>query len=290
MVDSVGIKYSNYNRPHFKGEVEKVNNTERSFENDKDATEKYLTSKNIMLGLSAIGLVTLGIIGHKNGWFSKGAKTLAKNSSDDAQVNPQNLRVIVETQLDGTKFILETDSKTGKMVKRTAYQNDGNTIKCIEEFDPQTEKPVKTTFYNSDGEKIHSINEFDPQTEKLVKTTFYNPDGEKIHSINEVDPQTGKLVKTTFYNSDGQTIKSIAEVDLQTGNPVKVTYYENEQVKVIIESDPQTEKMIKSTNFRELDGKIIKSVTEYDSTTGKEIKLTTYEPDGVTVKSIETFD
>ena len=238
MVDSVGIKYSNYYRPHFKGEVEKVNNTERSFENDKDATEKYLTSKNIMLGLSAIGLVTLGIIGHKNGWFSKGAKTLAKNSSDDAQVNPQNLRVIVETQLDGTKFILETDSKTGKMVKRTAYQNDSNTIKCIEEF----------------------------------------------------DPQTGKLVKTTLYNSDGKTINSINEVDPQTGNPVKVTYYKNEQVKVIIESDPQTEKMIKSTNFSELDGKIIKSVTEYDSTTGKEIKLTTYEPDGVTVKSIETFD
>ena len=238
MVDSVGIKYSNYYRPHFKGEVEKVNNTERSFENDKDATEKYLTSKNIMLGLSAIGLVTLGIIGHKNGWFSKGAKTLAKNSSDDAQVNPQNLRVIVETQLDGTKFILETDSKTGKMVKRTAYQNDSNTIKCIEEF----------------------------------------------------DPQTGKLVKTTLYNSDGKTINSINEVDPQTGNPVKVTYYKNEQVKVIIESDPQTEKMIKSTNFSELDGKIIKSVTEYDSTTGKEIKLTTYEPDGVTIKSIKTYD
>ena len=212
MVDSVGIKYSNYYRPHFKGEVEKVNNTERSFENDKDATEKYLTSKNIMLGLSAIGLVTLGIIGHKNGWFSKGAKTLAKNSSDDAQVNPQNLRVIVEAQLDGTKFILETDSKTGKMVKRTAYQNDSNTIKCIEEFDPQT------------------------------------------------------------------------------GNPVKITYYKNEQVKGIIESDPQTEKMIKSTNFSELDGKIIKSVTEYDSKTGKEIKLTTYEPDGVTIKSIITYD
>lgn len=238
MVDSVGIKYSNYYRPHFKGEVEKVNNTERSFENDKDATEKYLTSKNIMLGLSAIGLVTLGIIGHKNGWFSKGAKTLAKNSSDDAQVNPQNLRVIVETQLDGTKFILETDSKTGKMVKRTAYQNDSNTIKCIEEFDPQTGK--------------------------LVKTTLYNPDGKTINSINEVDPQTG--------------------------NPVKVTYYKNEQVKVIIESDPQTEKMIKSTNFSELDGKIIKSVTEYDSKTGKEIKLTTYEPDGVTIKSIKTYD
>ncbi len=238
MVDSVGIKYSNYYRPHFKGEVEKVNNTERSFENDKDATEKYLTSKNIMLGLSAIGLVTLGIIGHKNGWFSKGAKTLAKNSSDDAQVNPQNLRVIVETQLDGTKFILETDSKTGKMVKRTAYQNDSNTIKCIEEF----------------------------------------------------DPQTGKLVKTTLYNSDGKTINSINEVDPQTGNPVKVTYYKNEQVKVIIESDPQTEKMIKSTNFSELDGKIIKSVTEYDSKTGKEIKLTTYEPDGVTIKSIKTYD
>ena len=161
MVDSVGIKYSNYYRPHFKGEVEKVNNTERSFENDKDATEKYLTSKNIMLGLSAIGLVTLGIIGHKNGWFSKGAKTLAKNSSDDAQVNPQNLRVIVETQLDGTKFILETDSKTGKMVKRTAYQNDSNTIKCIEEFDPQTGKLVKTTLYNPDGKTINSINEVD---------------------------------------------------------------------------------------------------------------------------------
>ena len=238
MVDSVGIKYSNYYRPHFKGEVEKVNNTERSFENDKDATEKYLTSKNIMLGLSAIGLVTLGIIGHKNGWFSKGAKTLAKNSSDDAQVNPQNLRVIVEAQLDGTKFILETDSKTGKMVKRTAYQNDSNTIKCIE----------------------------------------------------EVDPQTGNPVKTTFYNPDGKTIKYIAEVDPQTGNPVKITYYKNEQVKVIIESDPQTEKMIKSTNFSELDGKIIKSVTEYDSKTGKEIKLTTYEPDGVTIKSIITYD
>ena len=48
--------------------------------------------------------------------------------------------------------------------------------------------------------------------------------------------------------------------------------------------------MIKSTNFNELDGKIIKSVTEYDSKTGKEIKLTTYEPDGVTIKSIITYD
>ena len=80
------------------------------------------------------------------------------------------------------------------------------------------------------------------------------------------------------------------EVDPQTGNPVKITYYKNEQVKGIIESDPQTEKMIKSTNFSELDGKIIKSVTEYDSKTGKEIKLTTYEPDGVTIKSIITYD
>ena len=264
MVDSVDIKYSNYYRPHFKGEVENANNFKGNSETDKDSTQKYLTSKNIMLGLSAIGLVTLGIIGHKNGWFSKGAKTLAKNSSDDAQVNPQNLSVIVETQLEGTKFILETDSKTGKMVKRTAYQNDSNTIKCIEEFDPQTGKPVKTT--------------------------FYNPDGQTIKSIAEVDPQTGNPLKTTFYNPDGQTVHSIAEVDPKTGNPVKVTYYKNEQVKVIIESDPQTEKMIKSTNFSELDGKIIKSVTEYDSKTGKEIKLTTYEPDGVTIKSIKTYD
>ena len=92
MVDSVGIKYSNYYRPHFKGEVENANNFKGNSETDKDGTQKYLTSKNIMLGLSAIGLVTLGIIGHKNGWFSKGAKTLAKNSSDDAQVNPQNLK------------------------------------------------------------------------------------------------------------------------------------------------------------------------------------------------------
>ena len=84
MIDSVGIKYSNYNRPIFKGEVENSNNSKKNSETEKEGMQKYLTGKNVMIGLSAIGLVTLGIIGHKNGWFSKGAKTLAKNSSDDA--------------------------------------------------------------------------------------------------------------------------------------------------------------------------------------------------------------
>ena len=188
MVDSVGIKYSNYYRPHFKGEVEKVNNTERSFENDKDGTQKYLTSKNIMLGLSAIG--------HKNGWFSKGAKNASEiagsSKNPKAQtpgIEPENLHV--SGKVPSAKY----DPTTGNGIKQTWYRDDRKTVLCIEDYDPTTGNRIKETSYLNDGKTVLSIFDYDPTTGNMIKETKYQADGKTIKSIREFDPQTGEKIK-----------------------------------------------------------------------------------------------
>ena len=212
MVDSVGIKYSNYYRPHFKGEVEKVNNTERSFENDKDATEKYLTSKNIMLGLSAIGLATLGIIGHRNGWFSRAVKNASDGVAGSSK-NPKAQPTGIEPEiLHGSREPIS---------KKTFYQEDGKTIESILDFDPNTGNKCKYTSYQKDGKTIKAITDYDPNTGNRIKYTSYQEDGKTIKAITDYDPNTGNRIKYTSYQEDGKTIKEITDYDPKTGKEIK---------------------------------------------------------------------
>ena len=214
MVDSVGIKYSNYYRPHFKGEVENANNFKGNSETDKDGTQKYLTSKNIMLGLSAIG--------HKNGWFSKGAKNASEiagsSKNPKAQtpgIEPENLHV--SGKVPSAKY----DPETGKLIQETYYQDDGKTVLCIKDYDPTTGNGIKQTWYQDDGKTVLSIDDYDPTTGNRIKQTWYQDDGKTVLYVDDYDPTTGNRIKHTLYQADGKTIKSIREFDPQTGEEIK---------------------------------------------------------------------
>ena len=119
MISPVGIKYSNYCRPNFQGALNHSNQSDKKPEHEKEGLQKYLTSQNIMLGLGAIGLATIGIIGHRNGWFSRAVK----NASDiaDSSKNPK-----AQPNSHGG----------GKPLSRDiSYQKDGKTIEKITDYD-----------------------------------------------------------------------------------------------------------------------------------------------------------
>lgn len=127
MISPVGIKYSNYCRPNFQGALNHSNQSDKKPEHEKEGLQKYLTSQNIMLGLGAIGLATIGIIGHRNGWFSRAVK----NASDiaDSSKNPK-----AQPNSHGG----------GKPLSRDiSYQKDGKTIEKITDYDSKTGKEIK---------------------------------------------------------------------------------------------------------------------------------------------------
>ena len=161
MISPVGIKYSNYCRPNFQGALNHSNQSDKKPEHEKEGLQKYLTSQNIMLGLGAIGLVTLGIIGHKNGWFSRAVK----NASDiaDSSKNPK-----AQPNSHGG----------GKPLSRDiSYQKDGTTPKVVFDYDPKTGNSIKDTYYRKDGKTIEKIIDYDPNTGNKSKYTSYWEDG-----------------------------------------------------------------------------------------------------------------
>lgn len=87
-----------------------------------------------MLGLSAIGLVTLGIIGHRNGWFSRAVKNASDGVAGSSK-NPKAQPTGIEPEnLHGSREPIS---------KETFYQEDGKTIKEITDYDPKTGKEIK---------------------------------------------------------------------------------------------------------------------------------------------------
>ena len=208
MISPVSVRFSNYYGVNFQW----TNQDLKNFETEKEGMQKYLTSKNVMLGLSAIGLVTLGIIGHKNGWFSKGVKNLLKKSSAGEQINMQKLNTIIEFD-ENNKYIKEVDAKTNFLIKNTVYQKGSNVIISISEYDDKTGNIIKRINYQKGNNTIESVSEFDSKTGKVIKDTSYQEDGKTIQKIIDCDSQTGKLIKVTTYESDGVTIKSIETFD-----------------------------------------------------------------------------
>ncbi|WP_373375764.1 DUF2963 domain-containing protein [Candidatus Phytoplasma solani] len=93
------------------------------------------------------------------------------------------------------------------------HRDDG-TIESISEFDQTTGKEIKKTIFQSDGQTIDSIikTEYDQVTNQKVKETHYQDNGEKINYINELDIETGGLIRQNEYRyrNDG-TIEAILE-------------------------------------------------------------------------------
>ena len=132
------------------------NQSDKKPEHEKEGLQKYLTSQNIMLGLGAIGLATIGIIGHRNGWFSRAVK----NASDVAgsSKNPK-------AQPTG----IEPENLHGSRKPTISYWEDGTTPRVVYDFDPKTGNSIKDTYYRKDGKTIEKITDYDSKTGKEIK-------------------------------------------------------------------------------------------------------------------------
>nr|WMV96807.1 putative effector protein PoStoSp14 [Candidatus Phytoplasma solani] len=101
--------------------------------------------------------------------------------------------------------------------KKTKRRDDG-TIESISEFDQTTGKEIKKTIFQSDGQTIDSIIkiEYDQVTNQKVKETHYQDNGEKNNYINEFDQETSELVKTIHFNI--KEVKKTVETSKPEGN------------------------------------------------------------------------
>ncbi|MGL9687337.1 MAG: DUF2963 domain-containing protein [Candidatus Phytoplasma sp. TWB_XP] len=98
---------------------------------------------------------------------------------------------------------IETESK------KTSYQSNGRTMYFITESNTQTGKKLKRTYYQEDGKTIDYIALYDPteKWDKVLKEIHYKDDGKIVDYVYLCDRKTNDSY-TVYYNPDG-TIKEI---------------------------------------------------------------------------------
>ncbi|WP_373402833.1 DUF2963 domain-containing protein [Candidatus Phytoplasma solani] len=169
---------------------------------------------------------------------------------------------------DGTiESISEFDQTTGKEIKKTIFQSDGQTIDSIIkiEYDQVTNQKVKETHYQDNGEKINYINELDIETGGLIRQNEYRyrNDG-TIENISEVDTNTNQVVKVTYYWQNGTTIDCVVEIVKGT-NIKRETYYQDngEKINYINELDIETGGLIRQNEYRYRNDGTIEAILEF---------------------------
>lgn len=241
-----------------------------------------------------------------------------------ADFNPQikgQVKLMTQYKPDGkTPYIVEEyDQKTGNKIRTAIFQTEENKKRKIIEYDPAIQdKKIRETEIQSDDQKPSIMIEFDQQTGNYATQTHYQENNEKIHFFVEFYPQIqGRLKRNTTYKKDGKTPSIVEEYDQNADNNIikKTEYTEDDKYKYVCTYDPTIkgkklkltksaiqsdgEKILTVIEYKKNEDKTIiietnyganvdkiESMIEYDSSTGKKTKTTTYENNGTTVKQI----
>ena len=276
-----------------------IKRKESTSTNPNGVDEEKSNATKYMIGATAVAAtIALGIIGHKNNWWRKGAETAEDLSEKVASaVDTTEVKIadtVTKTGEDAEDLIPDinvhvTDSE-GKVVDNVTHvTNDakGRLAYSTPEVDYFDFSKIKGEVKKlSDG--TEAIDEFDDKG-RLVRT-FNSFDGKKISTIDEYNPETGGIIKSTEYQSDGKRIWYTDEFDPENGKRIKFTKYQSDGKRIwhTDEFNPETEGKIKSTWYQG-DGKTIWYIDEYNPETGKIIKTTWYQEDGKTVAKIDNF-
>ncbi|NWN45657.1 DUF2963 domain-containing protein, partial [Candidatus Phytoplasma pruni] len=168
-------------------------------------------------------------------------------------------------------------TQTPNELEDVIYMTNGVvvTIISIKLSDPQEEIENKLLEYltisnpNSEPSTIilKSGYKFITEYNQKTKETHYNPD-DSIELINEYNHKTGKPSKTIQYFPDGSKKSAYYNAEEKL---IKLAYYNSSlYINVILEFDPQTNKLAKETYYN-LDG-TLSYINISDPITGKHIK------------------
>ncbi len=305
-----------------------IKRKESTSTNPNGVDEEKSNATKYMIGATAVAAtIALGIIGHKNNWWRKGAETaedlsekvasavdttevkiadtVTKTGEDAGTVIPDTKVHITDDKGEVADTVTKagedaedlipdinlhvTDSE-GKVVDNVTHvTNDaeGRLAHSTPEVDYFDFSKIKGEVKKL-SDGTEAIDEFDDKG-RLVRT-FNSFDGKKISTIDEFNPETGGIIKSTEYQSDGKRIWYTDEFDPENGKRIKFTKYQSDGKRIwhTDEFNPETEGKIKSTWYQG-DGKTIWYIDEYNPETGKIIKTTWYQEDGKTVAKIDNF-
>ena len=209
------ISFSNPNVPkrltntiNFAG-AEDTNLSQGKGMKEKSDAAKY------MIGAAALaGVIAVGIIGHKNNWFSK-VKDIGGDLLDFSKIKGEKLTknvegkkvyVIQQKGNDG-KLVQELISKDNKRLNRiNKFQADGKTIDSVADYSPETGKMLKETKFQIDGKTPYLVTDYSPETGKMLKETVFLRDGKTLDYVTDYSPETGEFLKTTVFFKDGGVI------------------------------------------------------------------------------------
>jgi hypothetical protein len=222
-----------------------------------------------------------------NNIYPQEQKSLSSNSETAASSNLLDKEKIAAMQKMSGSTIMS--NQVASMIDKNKppkidYAEDGKTIGGITEYDAETGKKIKHTIYRNGTQNIATIFEYDKNTGNIIKDTEFEKDGKTIQSTSVSDSETGQIKEVCNY----KTGKLVTKEEYENGKPSKTLHYKDDGVTVgditELQYDTNTGKLL-TENTKTSDGKLIESA-EYDQTTGKVKKLTEFDIDGKTIKSV----
>ncbi len=253
---------------------EKLSKPVSSGDKDKSNAAKY------MIGAAALaGAIAVGIIGHKNNWWRKAAKTVKSadnnlknkntqehktgtpsgpNNGGDNNLNveepkpieiPENPEDYPFNKIEGMRLsprtIVQFDGE-GRLIKEFESYN-GKTVSSVIEYGKSGSR-LKYTIYRP-NEKLLSITDYDPASGNKVKHSVFKDDGVNLNFVEEYDPVSRNKVKYSVFKDDGVNLNFVEEYDPANGNKVKQSVYKDDGVNLdyTIDYDPVSEDKLRTT-------------------------------------------
>ena len=207
-------------------EAEDTNLSQGKGMKEKSDAAKY------MIGAAALaGVIAVGIIGHKNNWFSK-VKDIDEDFLDFSKIKGEKLTKSVD--VNEVFYVIQQKDKNGKLILEYISQDD-KTLDAIIDYSPETGKMFKITRFQPDGKTLHSVMDFSPETGTMLKDTTFQPDGKRLYWVREYSPVTGRRLKDTKFREDGMTPDTVIDYLPETGKMFKITRFQPDG-KTIVEN------------------------------------------------------
>lgn len=115
------------------------------------------------------------------------------------------------------------------------------------------------------------------ESQKLVDEPAFRKDGKRVEKIITRNPDTNEIVKITYFDFfNDKKIKSVEE--FVNGEKIRETNYS--LFKSVTEYDFNTGKKIRTTNFNPNNQTCRASSYDYDTRTGKIVRMSVFRADG----------
>ena len=225
-VSKISFRGVNSNNIFFVGKNEHATKDLHSKDKEMSRSAKY------MIGAAALaGIVTVGIIGHKNNWWRKSISKAENSYARTSDINTPKI-------LPDTNHMNETaniDKQEQEFIEKILKVEDlgaGNTVTHFEILNPETGNVIERILFKNKDKGTQSVLEYNLKTGKLIKQALYHYDGQGLKVVYDCDSKTGKLIRHTIYQDDGKKIKSVRKCNPETGCTINTTYYKADGVTI----------------------------------------------------------